>query len=140
MRVIVVDGQGGGIGRALCAMLAPAMSPRDDLYCAGSNALATAAMIKAGASRGATGENAIVWAAAHADIIVGPIAIILAGSMMGEWTPRMAQAIGESEAVRFIVPTQRCNTNVAGIASDKSLQDLLEDVVGLILARLPKEA
>ena len=126
MTIIVLDGQGGGIGRALIAGLSPLLPEGTALYCVGTNAMATAAMLKAGAQRGATGENAVRWACSHADILAAPIAMVLKDSMMGEVTGEMAACVGASPAVRILVPTERCGTHVAG-AQGVSLQRLVED-------------
>ena len=126
MTVVVLDGQGGGIGRALVAAIAPLLPEGTELLCVGTNAMATAAMLKAGAQRGATGENSVRWAAEHADVLVAPIALVLKDSMMGEVTGDMAACVGESRAKKILVPTQRCNAYVAGV-SDMSMQQLVED-------------
>ena len=126
MRIVVIDGQGGGIGRALIAAILPGLPEGTELCAAGTNAMATAAMLKAGAQRGATGENAVVWAARHADVIVAPIALVLKDAMMGEVTGAMAAAVGESGAARVLVPTERCGTHIAG-ARGRSMQELVED-------------
>ena len=88
--------------------------------------MATAAMLKAGAQRGATGENAVRWAAKNADILLAPIALVLKDSMMGEITGEMAACVGSSHAVRILVPTERCGTHVAG-ARGVGMQTLIED-------------
>lgn len=126
MRIAVLDGQGGGIGRALIEALAPKLPAGVELCAVGTNAMATAAMLKAGAHRGATGENAVRWAAAHADVLVAPIALVLKDSMMGEVTGEMAACVGASRAARILVPTERCGTHVAG-AKGASMQALIED-------------
>lgn len=135
MRIVVIDGQGGGIGRALCQELSAKLAPGHELIALGTNALATASMLRSGAHRGATGENAIVRGAMRADVIVGPVAIALSCSMLGELTPKMAAAVGESDAYRVLIPTERCNTHVAG-AGDKPLQALLQEAVAAVLAYL----
>ena len=96
------------------------------LLCVGTNAMATAAMLKAGAQRGATGENAVRWAAKNADILLAPIALVLKDSMMGEITGDMAASVGSSSAVRILIPTERCGTHVAG-AQSMNMQTLVED-------------
>lgn len=96
MTIIVLDGQGGGIGRALIAALLPQLPEGAQLLCVGTNAMATAAMLKAGAQRGATGENAVRWAAEHADVLVAPIALVLKDSMMGEVTAEMAACVAQA--------------------------------------------
>ena len=138
MTIIVLDGQGGGIGRAIITALLPKLPEGVQLLCVGTNAMATAAMLKAGAQRGATGENAVRWAAKNADILLAPIALVLKDSMMGEITGDMAAsvgttpltrtlpAVGSSSAVRILIPTERCGTHVAG-AQGVSMQTLVED-------------
>ena len=126
MTIIVIDGQGGGIGRALTAAIAPILPEGAELLCVGTNAMATAAMLKAGAQRGATGENSVRWAAEHADVLVAPIALVLKDSMMGEVTGEMAACVGASRAVKILVPTERCGTHVAGIGA-MSMQQLVAD-------------
>ena len=126
MRIVVLDGQGGGIGRGLIAAILP-MLPRGAELCAvGTNAMATAAMLKAGAQRGATGENAVRWAAENADVLVAPIALVLKDAMMGEVTGEMAACVGASRALRVLVPTERCGTHVAG-ARGAGMQALIAD-------------
>ena len=124
MKILIVDGQGGGIGRQLVEALK--REGERDLFCVGTNAMATAAMLKAGAQRGATGENAVRWAAQNADILIAPIALVLKDSMMGEITGDMAASVGSSRATRILVPTERCGTHVAG-AHGVSMQSLVED-------------
>ena len=126
MTIIVLDGQGGGIGRAIITALLPKLPEGVQLLCVGTNAMATAAMLKAGAQRGATGENAVRWAAKNADILLAPIALVLKDSMMGEITGEMAACVGSSHAVRILVPTERCGTHVAG-ARGVGMQTLIED-------------
>lgn len=126
MTIIVLDGQGGGIGRAIITALLPKLPEGVQLLCVGTNAMATAAMLKAGAQRGATGENAVRWAAKNADILLAPIALVLKDSMMGEITGDMAASVGSSSAVRILIPTERCSTHVAG-AQGMSMQTLVED-------------
>ena len=104
IRIAVIDGQGGGIGTTIIKRIKEVYGERTELWALGTNAIATAQMMKAGANRGATGENAIRHSAAQADIIIGPIGILLANAMMGEMTPLMVRAIGESKAVKLILP------------------------------------
>lgn len=103
MRVLIVDGQGGGMGKALVEQLKQ-LCPTQPLLAVGTNALATAAMLRAGADQGATGENAVVVNAARADLILGPMGIVLCDALMGEITERMACAIGRSRPIRCSSP------------------------------------
>ncbi len=114
MRIAVVDGQGGGIGRAIVEKLRAAM-PDVEIVALGTNSAATGQMIRAGADDGATGENAIVHNMKYVDVVVGVIGIINANSMMGELSPRMAQAIGESRAYKVLLPINRCNIHVVSV-------------------------
>ena len=104
IRIAVIDGQGGGIGTTIIKRIKDVFGERTEVWALGTNAIATAQMMKAGANRGATGENAIRHSAAQVDVIVGPIAIVLANSMMGEMTPSMVWAIGESKAAKLLLP------------------------------------
>lgn len=113
-RILVIDGQGGGLGRQLVAALAAAC-PEAELIAVGTNSLATSAMLKAGAARGATGENAVIVNSRRADVIVGPLGIVVADALLGEITPAMAAAVGQSSAQRVLVPVSQCDTYVAGV-------------------------
>lgn len=116
MRIMVVDGQGGGIGRALLEKLKGNLPKGCELIAVGTNSQATAAMMKGGADSGATGENAVVYNAHRSDVIVGAVGIVCAHSMMGELSPRMAEAVAGSEALKVLIPMNRCNIQVAGTA------------------------
>ena len=113
-KVLVIDGQGGGLGRQLVSALAAAC-PEAELTAVGTNSLAANAMLKAGASRAATGENAVVVNCRHADVIVGPIGIVIADALMGEITPAMAAAVCQSGARRVLVPINHCENYVVGV-------------------------
>lgn len=113
-KVIVIDGQGGSIGRAIVQQLSECSDSQLEITCIGTNSAATANMLKGGAAKGATGENPIIVACRNADYIVGPIGIVLADSMLGEITPRMANAIGSSAAHKILIPVHKCVT-VAGV-------------------------
>ena len=113
-KVLVIDGQGGGLGRQLVSALAAAC-PEAELTAVGTNSLAANAMLKAGASRAATGENAVVVNCRSADIIVGPIGIVIADALLGEITPAMAAAVCQSGARRVLVPINHCENYVVGV-------------------------
>ena len=113
-KVLVIDGQGGGLGRQLVSALAAAC-PEAELTAVGTNSLAANAMLKAGASRAATGENAVVVNCRHADVIVGPIGIVIADALLGEITPAMAAAVCQSGARRVLVPINHCENYVVGV-------------------------
>ncbi len=114
-RVLVVDGQGGGVGKALVEQIKQYQASCT-LIAVGTNALATSAMLRAGADAGATGENAVCFNSRDADVIVGPIGIVLANAMYGEMTPAAAQAVAESRAHKVLIPVQRCCVTIAGVA------------------------
>ena len=113
-KVLVIDGQGGGLGRQLVSALAAAC-PEAELTAVGTNSLAANAMLKAGAARAATGENAVVVNCRHADVIVGPIGIVIADALLGEITPAMAAAVCQSGAKRVLVPINHCENYVVGV-------------------------
>lgn len=115
MRVLVIDGQGGGLGRQLVAAISAAC-PDADLTAVGTNSLAASAMLKAGAARAATGENAVLVNARRADVIVGPLGIVIADALLGEITPAMAAAVGQADAKRILIPVNHCDNYVVGIA------------------------
>ena len=112
--VLIIDGQGGGLGRQLVAAIAAAC-PEAELTAVGTNSLAANAMLKAGAARAATGENAVVVNCRHADVIVGPIGIVIADALLGEITPAMAAAVCQSGAKRVLVPINHCENYVVGV-------------------------
>ncbi len=113
MTILVIDGQGGKIGRAIVEQLRAA-GFSGSIIAIGTNTTATAAMMKAGADAGATGENPVVINAARADVIAGPIGILAANSLLGEITPKMALAVSESSAKKVLIPMNRCHIFVAG--------------------------
>ena len=114
MNVLVIDGQGGGLGRQLVAAISAAC-PEARLTAVGTNSLATSAMLKAGTVCAATGENAVVVNCRTADIIVGPIGIVIADALLGEITPTMAVAVCQSPARRVLVPINHCENIVVGV-------------------------
>jgi len=127
MELLIIDAQGGGLGRQLVAAVKKAV-PELTVTAVGTNSAATGAMLKAGADQAATGENAVVVGCRRADIIAGPIGLLIADSMLGEITPAMAEAVGRSGAVRVLIPMNRCGTLVAGV-ENFSTAALLEDAV-----------
>lgn len=129
-QVVVIDGQSGRMGQLFIERAKAADIPCE-LTAVGTNAIATAAMLKAGASAGATGENPVLVACRRADIIVGPIGILAADSLMGEITPAMAVAVGQSPARKLLLPVNQCNNIVAG-TMDLSLSRLMEEAVEVL--------
>ena len=130
MNILVIDGQGGQLGGQIIKSLKENFSEAD-ITAVGTNATATAAMLKAGASRGATGENPVVVACRKADVIIGPIGIVIADAMFGEVTPQMAVAVGQADAIRILLPVNKCDNLVAGV-TDLSMNTLIEDVVSRV--------
>lgn len=115
MTIAVIDGQGGRIGGTLIeAMRKAGIAQPHRILAAGANALATSAMLKAGADQGATGENAVAVISQRADVICGPIGILMADAMLGEITERMAVSVGRSQAVKVLLPVNQCQSIVAG--------------------------
>src|SRR3972149_10625821 len=112
--IIVVDGQGGGIGSLIIKRLRESFAEEVEVVGLGTNAMATGALLKAGANRAASGENAIVQTVKTGDIVVGTVGIILANSMMGELTPRMAEAIASSPAVKCLLPLKMSEVEIIG--------------------------
>ncbi len=127
MTVLVIDGQGGNLGKQLVQQIL-LQFPDTDLIAVGTNSIATSNMLKGGAKKAATGENAVVVCAAKADVIVGPLGIVLADALLGEVTQRMAVAVGTSDAVRILIPMSKCDTFVAGV-SDTSSAALIDDAM-----------
>lgn len=113
MKIVIIDGQGGKMGKMLVEQLKQNM-PEVELTAIGTNSIATASMLKAGADFGATGENPVIINCADADIIIGPLGITVANSLLGEITPSMAIAVGQSRAQKVLIPINRCNTAVVG--------------------------
>ncbi len=114
MKILIIDGQGGKLG-ALAVTEVKERIPHAEIIAVGTNSTATAAMLKAGAENGATGENPVVVCAANADIIIAPIAAVIADSLLGEVTPKMACAVGSSHAQKILIPSNRCSNFVVGV-------------------------
>ena len=132
MTILIVDGQGGNIGRQL-ALRFKEVFPNATLHAVGTNSTAAANMLKGGADTAATGENAVIVACRRADVIVGPVGIAIADSLMGEVTPKMANAVGGSGCPKVLIPMNRCDTLIAGI-SEGSVSHLLADAVEKVKA------
>lgn len=113
----VIDGQGGGIGATIIKKLREKFGESLDIIALGTNAIATSQMLKAKANRGASGENAIVWTVRQADLIIGPVGIVIANSMMGEMTPEMAKAVASSPARKILLPLIQENIEIVGTAA-----------------------
>lgn len=125
--ILVIDAQGGGLGRQLVAGILRAL-PQARVMAVGTNSAATSAMLRAGAHEGATGENSVVVASRRADVIVGPLGIVMADAMLGEVTPAMAHAVAQAPAQRVLIPFTNCDTYVAG-SSEAPMAQLVADAV-----------
>jgi len=130
MNILVIDGQGGQLGGQIIKSLKENFL-EVNITAVGTNATATSTMLKAGANRAATGENPVVVACRKADVIIGPIGIVIADAMFGEVTPQMAVAVGQADAMRILLPVNKCDNLIAGV-SDLSMNTLIEDVVSRV--------
>ena len=133
-KVVVIDGKSGRTGQLFIERVKAAQLPCE-LTAIGTNAIATSAMLKAGADAGATGENPVVVACRKADVIVGPVGILAADSLLGEVTPAMAVAVGQSEAVKLLLPVSHCKNLVVGTQT-LTLSRLMDEAVELLRAQL----
>lgn len=132
MLVVVIDGQGGKIGKMIVEQTKQ-KAPNHRIIAVGTNSIATSTMLRAGADAGATGENPVIVNAKQADIIIGPLGIMMADALLGEITPAMAQAVAQSRAQKILLPVNKCNTTVVG------LQNLtLSESVQLAVAELER--
>lgn len=127
MNVLVIDGQGGQLGSQIIKGII-SRYPDIGLTAVGTNAAATTAMVKAGAKKAATGENPIIVACRKADVIIGPIGIVIADALLGEITPEAAKTVGQSDAVRILIPINKCENLVAGV-TNLTLTSLIEDAL-----------
>ena len=127
MNILVIDGQGGQLGSQIIRSILARFN-RVTVRAVGTNSTATAAMLKAGAVQGATGENPVLVACRKADIIIGPIGIVIADALFGEVTPQMAVAVAQANAVRILLPVNRCDNLVAGVP-DLAVSTLIGDVM-----------
>lgn len=128
VKVVIIDGQGGRLGQLLCEAIVKEKI-NCDLLAIGTNSIATSAMLKAGAGQGATGENPVIVACRDADVIIGPIGIISADSLLGEITPKMAVAVGQSRALKLLLPVSHCNNQVIGVRQ-LSMSEMVAETVG----------
>jgi hypothetical protein len=117
IKICIIDGQGGGIGAAIIKKLREKFDESLDIIALGTNAIATSQMLKAKANRGASGENAIVQTVRQVDLIIGPIGIVMANSMMGEVTPKMAESISSCPAKKILLPLSQENVEIVGTAA-----------------------
>ena len=130
MKILIIDGQGGGLGRQLVTAVKE-QYPEIEVLAVGTNSAATNAMLRAGADRAATGENSVVVASGQADVIMGPLGMVIADSMLGEITPRIALAVGQSRAKRILVPVSQCDNIVAG-TQDISMTQNVQNAVAVL--------
>lgn len=134
MKVVVIDGQGGRMGRLLVEKIRSEQLPVE-ITAVGTNAIATSEMLKAGANNGATGENPVLVACRKADVIMGPVAILAADALTGEITPAMAKAVGQSAAPKLLLPVNQCDHIIVGV-KDLSLAKLVAEAVELLRTML----
>lgn len=127
MNILVIDAQGGGIGKQIVSALKKHY-PEQYIIAVGTNSLATSAMLKAGADAAATGENPVIVCSRRADVIIGPVGIVIADALLGEITAAMAAAVGQSPAKRILVPVNHCDNYIVGV-TDLSMAKLIEGVV-----------
>lgn len=127
MNILVIDAQGGGIGKQIVSALKKRY-PEQYITAVGTNSLATSSMLKAGADAAATGENPVIVCSRRADVIIGPVGIVIADALLGEITAAMAAAVGQSPAKRILVPVNHCDNYIVGV-TDLSMTKLIEGVV-----------
>jgi len=128
MIIAVIDGMGGGLGVQLVTQLTSQLGQKADVIALGTNALATNNMVRAGAMRGATGENAVIVSIRKADIVVGPIGIIIPNALMGEITPKIAEAIASADAHKVLVPVNQNHFDIVGLESRPLVVSIKEAV------------
>jgi hypothetical protein len=130
MKILIIDAQGGGIGRQLISAIKQQIDGTF-ITAVGTNTTAATNMLKAGADMAVTGENAVVAGCRKADLIIGPVGIVIADSMYGEITPKMAVAVGQSNATRILIPINHCDNIIAGVP-DLSISHLIQDVIARV--------
>ena len=136
MKIVVIDGQGGRLGKLLVERVRSRL-PKAQIYAFGTNAVATTTMLKAGADHGATGENPVVRGVEDADGVLGPVGIVVSDAILGEVTPAMARAVGSCRAGKFLVPMNSCGVIVAGV-EELSLADYVEQAVEALVQTLER--
>ncbi|MCR4400402.1 MAG: DUF3842 family protein [Syntrophomonadaceae bacterium] len=139
MRIAVVDGQGGGIGRLVVERLRAEFGDQVSILGLGTNAVAASVMLKAGANEAASGENAVVFCAPAVDVVAGSVAVLAANAFCGELTPRMAEALASSPAAKVLLPLNRCGIRVVGVVDEPlplQVESLVQEVRGLYEERL----
>ncbi|MBI5212265.1 MAG: DUF3842 family protein [Nitrospirae bacterium] len=137
-KIAVIDGQGGGIGSLIVKLLREEFGDKIEIIALGTNSTATTAMMKTRANKGATGENAIIWNSNRADVIAGPLSIVLPNAMLGELTPKMAEAITSSPAKKFLIPLNQEYVEVIGTVKEP-LPHLVEKLIARIYEDLKEE-
>lgn len=138
LKIAVVDGQGGGIGSLIVKRLRDEFGDALEIFALGTNATATSAMMKSRSNKGATGENAIVWNANRANIIIGPLSIVLPNAMFGELTPKMAEAIASADAKKILLPLNQEGIDVIGVEKEP-LPHMLEKIIETVRQEMGKE-
>jgi len=131
MKLMVMDGQGGGIGAAVVKGLRQSIGVDPEILALGTNSIATSNMMKAGANRGGTGENAILCTSRIADVIIGPLGILMTNAMMGEVTAEMASAVSSSGAIKILIPLTQEKVNLVGV-SGEPLPHLVNQVIEMV--------
>lgn len=130
-QILIIDGQGGMLGKQLVESVRK-LVPQSEITAVGTNSIATSNMLKAGAHNGATGENAVIVGTRRADIIMGPIGIVIADSLLGEITPEMAKAVGQSAVIKILLPVNKCNNIVIG-AEGRSMSELIREAMDKLM-------
>jgi hypothetical protein len=138
VRVCVIDGQGGGIGSVIIRRIKEEYGEEVEVLALGTNAIATTQMMKARANKGATGENAIIWSIRDADVVIGPVGIVLANAMMGEVTPAVASAVSSCRARKFLLPLTQENVEIVGVAHEP-LPHQVDQIVKVRLKELMQD-
>ncbi|MFA6688136.1 MAG: DUF3842 family protein [Sphaerochaetaceae bacterium] len=136
MNIVVIDGQGGSLGKSIVEQLKSRLTGHE-ITAIGTNSLATSNMLKGGADHVATGENPVVVACRHADFVIGPVGILAADALLGEITPAMAAAVGQSPAHKILIPVNRCNITIAGV-QDLSYAEYIRIAIEEICRQCPQ--